>query len=588
VQDCGGPIADVVERPWPFADFVFDVASFAAADANPTDGICLHFSGFALVGAVVLSSAAELNECMARGTVTPADLLSASGYFTAVLRHGSEVWFVNDLLGLEHIYVCEHAAGAIVANRLHLLIDEMRRRSIERRVNLPFVATTLSSRHPFFSQCHDRELAISGVSLVPVDRFACVRDGRLAYRSKPILAAAFAGGDGDYEVLLDRAADEILAAVTSARRCGLFNHFAADLSGGRDSRVVFGAILRLGLLPETPILSRHVEGSRDLRCALRIVGHYGATLLGEEPDAPSIYPVDAATALLRWRSLYCGMYHNFNPSTSSARGAGMRSLRFTGACGEVYSAFWSKWAGSLLDLPTSEEALDGILGKFAPDLAPHYRGQALQAFAECLTALPGETLGEKLDNHYVFFRNRMHFGLTAFHAYDAQSPWMALVSPSLLMASRKIPWKQRRDGKVMFDVLARLAPDLNFFPYDGKPWPDTVLPKKVGNPGKSVDVDAMKVQWDAAQVARSQVFARQRDGRGGGFTAGEMKTHARDVTTSVWTRISKELPQLTAALDSRFIDKSLRSFEDPEDDKSWRLATSKITSVADMLLEPCS
>ncbi|MBN9023897.1 MAG: hypothetical protein J0H08_17795, partial [Rhizobiales bacterium] len=569
-----------------FSAFVFDTASFESVGADPTDGPCLHFSGFALVGTEILSSAIELNERMAVGTIAPADLLSARGYFTAVVRHGSEVWFVNDLLGLEHVYVCEHPAGTVVANRLHLLIARMRLRGIERRVNLPFVATTLSSRHPFFSQCHAHEMAVAGVSLVPVDRYAVLRDGRLAYRPKPILAAAFAGDGGDYDVLVYRAADEILASVTAARRCGLFEHFAADLSGGRDSRVVFGAILRLGLLPATPILSRHVEGSRDLRCALRIAGHYGATLLGDEPDAPPIYPVDATAALHRWRSLYCGMYHTFNPSTSSSRGAGMRSLRFTGACGEIHTAFWSKWTARSLDAPTGEEALERLLGRFAPDLAPHYRANALQAFAECLLAVPGDTIGEKLDNHYLFFRNRMHFGLRAFHAYDAQSAWMPLVSPSLLLASRKIPWDQRRDGKVIFDVLARLAPELNFFPYEGKPWPDSVLARKAKNPGRSVDVDAVKAEWDAAEAARSRMFARQRAGRGGGFTHAELKAHARDVTVAAWKRISTELPEVAAALDDRFIDRTLRSFEDAEDDKSWRLATSKITSVADLLLEP--
>jgi hypothetical protein len=586
VPDGPRQTVEVVERPWPFSDFVFDAASFASVDANPTDGPCLHFSGFALVGTAVLSSATELNERMALGTVVPTDLLSARGYFTAVVRRGSEVLFVNDLLGLEHVYVCEHAAGTIVANRLHLLIEQMRLRGIERRVNLAFVTTTLSSRHPFFSQCHAHELAVEGVSLVPVDRYAVLRDGRLAYRPKPIFAAAFAGDGGDYDVLLDRAADEILASVTAARRCGLFDQFAADLSGGRDSRVVFGAILRLGLLPSTPIFSRHVEGSRDLRCALRIAGHYGATLLGDEPDAPPRYPVDATAALRRWRSLHCGMYHAFNPSTSSARGAGMRSLRFTGACGEIYSAFWSKWTAQLLDAPPREEALGRILERLAPDLAPHYRAKALQAFNECLLALPGESIGEKLDNHYTFFRNRMHFGLCAFHAHDAQSAWMPLVSPSLLLASRRIPWDQRRDGKVIFDVLARLAPELNFFPYEGKPWPESLLGGKAKNPGRSVDVDAVKTEWDAAQAARSQMFARQRAGRGGGFTHAELKAHARDVTVTLWERISSELPEVAAALDDRFLDRTLRSFEDAEDDKSWRLATSKITSVADLLLEP--
>ena len=49
MEDGAWQAIEVVERPWPFSDFVFDTASFESVGADPADGPCLHFSGFALV-----------------------------------------------------------------------------------------------------------------------------------------------------------------------------------------------------------------------------------------------------------------------------------------------------------------------------------------------------------------------------------------------------------------------------------------------------------------------------------------------------------------------------------------------------------
>lgn len=587
LRESGSRSPTVVPRLWPFADFLFEPdPPGSVALSPPVDGskACFHFSGLARIGGVIVASAADLEVLLARGAATLPDLLSATGHFTAVLRIGEELLFLNDLLGLEHFYVYESAAGPIISNRLHLLVERLREKGEARRINLPFAATMLATTHAFFSQVHDHELALAGVFLVPMDRYPVMQAGRLSYRPKPVVAEAFEAR-GDYESLVDKAAEDIIASIQALRQSGLFDQFAVDLSGGRDSRVVFSAILKLGLLPVTPVDTRHVPGTTDLRNALRIGEHYGASWFAEARDAPPLFPVDAAEALAQWRSYYAGMYHRFYPLAYSTRGADLRLLRLTGACGGAFTAVWSKWVRKQLDSPTREEALAAVFVRLAPDIPAEYRPAALEAFSRTILAVPGESLGEKLDNHYLFFRDRMHFGMRAYSANQSHSTWAPLVSPFLLLASRSLPWPERRDSRVLFDVLARIVPELNFFPYEGRPVPKRFLPRHPPKPWKGVNIAKAKERWKEVQAVRLQGLAARRRSAGSSFSRDGLKANARAVVSDTWPRLAAAIPELEAAVGPGFFDRTLRSFDDTDNDKSWRLATSKITALADLLIE---
>jgi hypothetical protein len=582
---------EVIPRVRPFADFT------VAADDPPQSWrqpaaaapACLHFSGLGLIGGRMIASAEALSDALAAGSIRRDEVLEGTGYFTAVIRDGSELVLATDLLGLEHLYVYgRDDRPAMVSNRLHALTAQMRRSGIATEVNLPFAATTLASHHPFFRQCHSHDLVVRGVSLLPVDSYLVLAEGNISRRRKPIFARLFEGGeDTPYAELIDRAADELCRSIAAVRESGLFDHVCAELSGGRDSRVVFGALVRLGCLAEVPLRAWDRPGTDDLAVALAIAARFGGRFW--TGDGRTTYPLDAGTALALWRSLIAGMYHKMWASPWTTAGGNPRSLRMGGTCAGAFKGVWSRWLRAEIDGPQApEDALCRVFDKLVPGLPAACRPPAFDAFRSCILGLPGETVGEKLDNHYLFFRNRTHFGMHALRALTSDMPWVPLASPSLLLASRKLPWALRREGRVMFDLLDRLKPKLNFLPFaGGRAWPEEFLKssrhyerlRRAGRRAPSGDAYRL---WHEANRMATQ--ATKRIGEAG-FTPAAFKALALSETRHAWDAICEAIPALPAILGPGCFEAVERLFAANPESKEWPVAASKVLSIADLVID---
>lgn len=587
LPDSGTFATDVIAgRTWPFSDFLCE-ASFLPATWQPASAppACLHLSGLAQVRGRVYSSAEDLSAAMQSGRVLTSDILEGLGFFTAVVRERNEIVFLNDLMGLEHIYVYEGPGGPIVGNRIHLMARHLARRGVRRQLDVVHAATMLSSHRPLFRQAHAHGLALVGLSLVPFDQYLVWRAGRLEHRPKRAIAEAFAGrgGGASYASLVDDAADELVRNVRAVRESGLFDHVSMDLSGGRDSRVMLGAILRSGSLSDTPVNTREEEGTDDLRCAQRLVAHYGAPHF--TGDGHTEQALDPQTSMMHWRSHFAGMYHKMRGVPWSALGANTRSVRFTGYCGEIYRSFWGKL---LPELESDRTAMDGLVKMFddlAPDFPKARRSAGIEAFAATILTLPGQSVRQKLDNHYLYFRNRTHFGMRGYHTFHHFARWPALVSPSLLKASRMLPERELRRGKVLFDVLDRLAPELNFFAYAGQGWPDFIARQspayeRLRNIDATLPPDYDRAAWQAAQRAAMQGMEEERGGWHRQFLR-----HAREETWKGIDAIRAAYPELASLLSEDFAERTNALFDDP-DPWPWRVAASKVASIVDTVVAP--
>lgn len=581
----------LMARPWPFSDFVYPVADPADPShrASPgNDPTCIHFSGLGLFGSELLATAEALTALLRSGRLTIPDILSGTGYFTAILSAGGERLFVTDLLGLEHLYIHDGPRGQIVSNRLHALVVHLRSEEIPRKLNVDYAAMALWSKHAFFRQCHAHGLAIDGVSLVPMDSYLAVSGGRMEVRKKPVLAEAFGGVERPYEALIEEAAHQIARNVAAIRGSGLFDNVSADLSGGRDSRVVFGALVHLGVAGETPTVTRDLPGTRDLKCALRIVEAYKAPFYTGDPDGPPAFAETPEDALNQWRSYYMGMYHKMALMPWSVRGADRRTIRLTGGSGGIYRSVWSNWLSPALSEVRPEETLNVLFERLLPEYPTAHRVRAAAALSECILPLPGETAVEKLDNHYLYFRNRTHFGMRAQRIQAIGPTWSPLVAPALLLASRKLSWEQRRTGKAEFDVLDRLAPELNFFKYEGDPWPKELLAssrwKGERKLGTAADLDDVVRRWREAQTELAGSVARRRSATARAFNFADAKMLARTATAESLERLMASSEELSAILGPRFVTDTMDQF-DRANEKHCLLLTSKVTSLSDLLLD---
>lgn len=581
----GGAIATdgFVERVWPFSDYVCDLDGLPAGWEVPGPLACLHLSGLAQIGDRIYGSARELTEALASGRIGVSDLAEGLGFYTAVVRSGEEVLFLNDLMGLEHIYVYESDRIHLVGNRIHALSRRLSLAGARRRPDLIYAATTLSSHHPLFRQAHAHRLSLAGLSLVPFDQYLVWRKGRLERRRKRVLEDAFAnaGGGSSYARLIDDAAEELIRSVRVVRDSGLFDHISMDLSGGRDSRVMLAAIIRAGCLADTPINTRDVSGSDDLRCAQRLVAHYGARHFTGDGHAASL--VDTAEAMTLWRSHFGGMYHKMRGMPRSALGGNVRSVRFTGYCGEIYRSFWGKLLPEIEDERTATAGLARMFNDLAPDLPKALQKDAVDAFIATILDLPGATVRQKLDNHYLYFRNRTHFGMRSYHTFQQFVRWPALVSPSLLKASRMLPEREARRGKAIFDVVDRMMPELNFFAYTNKPWPEFIASASPHYARcRSIDAtlpeDFDRDGWRAAQESAGEEHL-QDDVR----WHFRFRDHAREEMRRGVAQIEDTMPELASLMGEDY-GAGLDQLFEGADPWYWRVAASKVCSLVDTLI----
>jgi hypothetical protein len=384
------------------------------------------------------------------------------GSFSLFRSHEGGFFVENDLFGYGQIFVSEHDDCAIASNRLHLHRIVLDALAIRVQPNAGAVQACLFSQHSFFAQQSAiRDTLIAGVSHLPVDEYVFLRGGELIRLKKARMESALAGGD-DYKQAIQRGVEEIVGNVSAALRAPGFSRIVVDVTGGKDSRMVLGSMLRSGVGREHVFV--HTEGdvdSRDVVTSARLAAYLGLEYFTGDSTPQS--PVAFEEGLNIWRSYYFGQYHRMAFGAWANRGLNRSDLSVGGANGEIYRSFW---------VAVVEKFLKGGIGVegFCRKLIRAVRNPALfriddlsqleSILIEEFRLLPGESLEEKVESHYLFHRNRSHCGLRGFTFFFDRLTWYPLHSYNLLAASRSVPFSERASACVIKDVMGLLGPEL--------------------------------------------------------------------------------------------------------------------------------
>lgn len=279
-----------------------------------------------------------------------------------------------------------------------------------------------------------------------------------------------------YHQYVDMAAQEIISNVDAILESGF--PITCDITGGRDSRIVFGALVALGRVGDVEFNTNQTDANlhTDLVVASGLVKEFGGRYSGGYPVigysliAPKI-------RLAKRRSQIFGSYHfitpgDLRPISSLIHGYAIRML---GGGGELYRDYFQTLFDSVDPTAEADESLVAsmlqrhvgtVFGeKFMELYAPH--------FVETFLNLPGQTIGHKLDAHYLNFRNRFHFGsrISTPGALLAINP---ALSGYALRAARSLPSEEKATGRVLFDVIRAMDERLAYLPFD-KPQSSAVL-----------------------------------------------------------------------------------------------------------------
>lgn len=386
--------------------------------------------------------------------------LGAGGY-TVVDLSTSDASVQPDPFGMHTVYFSE----AFVTNRLHLA------GIVTRKIDADNALSVTYNDGGFSFSFNTFKTPIEGVEVLPAGARIELAGRRLTVVQNDTSDDFRARDPEDYWTLIERGANEVVDNVVAVLDAGM--PVFADISGGRDSRVVFGALVAAGRQrdvvfntitnPTTPGLQA------DLEIGTGLVALYGGAY-GERPRPVGYAEHSIEQNLQRRRSQVFGAYHwiastDVRPTVSLMK---TQTIRMLGGGGELYRDYWKPMLFTSVDsdAPGTDDVVRSMLGTHrSKTLGARYFEHYAEDLLATFRALPGETLGHKLDAHYLNFRNRFHFGPRQSTA-ESMSTINVATSPSLLAASRSLPAEERAAGRVLFDVIRTLDEKLAYLPFD--------------------------------------------------------------------------------------------------------------------------
>lgn len=387
------------------------------------------------------------------------------GNYLVIDLTGPEATVRTDPFGYIHTF----HSDSFVTNRLHLAALAVGKMDVASALSATYDNTGFS----FGFNC--LKMPVQGVSLLQAGHSITVGGRGVAVTQDHLVDEFGELSPFEYWNLIERGAEELVGNIRAVIDSGL--PVFADVTGGRDSRVVFGAIVAAGKQdqaifntianPTTPGLKK------DLEVATGLVSRYGGSY-GERPRAAGYSHHTVAENLLRRRSQVFGAYHWIVPSDLRPVSAlsKLTSVRMLGGGGEVYRDRWHKLLFTEVDVdqaPDNDYMRWALRNHRVEHAGTEFSNEHLDLYIDYLVStfesLPGSTVGHKLDSHFLNFRNRSHFG-------PRQSISESLVgislasSPNLLAASRGLPGAERASGRVIFDVIRTLDEELAYLPFD--------------------------------------------------------------------------------------------------------------------------
>lgn len=443
----------------------------------------------------------------AQNLVLDRDIGTRPGQFTYLRIDDSGATVGSDAFGHGMLFLKECDGFAIASNRSHLISILLKEIGIPLCLDLTATASLLISDNAFFSQQPSISSGLlSGTKTVSLDVEATLYLGKVKYTRSPYFEKMICSTD-QYADLLEEGLNDVISNCASVLNDEAFSRFLLDLSGGKDSRMVLAAVMKVpGWRDKVLINSKDVPSNNDLQVSCGLANLLGLKFNDEIGGGAEPLSVEDNIAI--WRSYFHGSYHRVGAAPWSNLGRRTENVTLSGGGGELLRPFWSSAFNLTSQINDMYSILNEISRPGAISIPQELREQVLQQVSSELESLPGKTAIEKLDAHYFFFRNRTHFGMRAFSTYHEHLTVFPLLSKALVAAGWRCSEDERGNLAIPRDFLRKLHPVLASLPFEGGKYL-----KWEGMPGPVEWLDEDRSQWDAAQGRLAKINAASRDGK---------------------------------------------------------------------------
>lgn len=358
------------------------------------------------------------------------------GYFCIFSGKGKNYEIDNDFFGTYPLYRYTGEQYDVVSNSYHLLILIIKGLGIELTLDpktiIPYFVT---GQRMLFEQLASHSTFIKEIKKVPIHS-KCIVDlekGIILQNNLigKMLKKNMTFSPIKYDFLIRKTAKEIIKNIQIIDEDKRVNTIVEDVSGGKDSRVVLGALLDSHARKQIYVFSKDVKEKQDKSAFIPLNNLHQYQY---DTEIENYKETSIAEKLLERRSICLGTFFSlaFPGNLNSSEKEKVKRIRFTGAGGDMLLCPYFPMSFDNI----SYESLDAL----AETLAINYnngisdftimKDYIVNIIKDGISETYGKTLYDKFNNYYLYFRNVYHFGpevmLSAFEL--GEEKWTPLYS----------------------------------------------------------------------------------------------------------------------------------------------------------------
>lgn len=418
------------------------------------------------------------------------DLDDLKGQWVAVLTNIERSIFnvVSDYFGFQSVFyrydVIDETYSQLTVSTSYSSLVEYSKKNLlsytfnEEQFYLAMGATNVHLRTAFSTQSFCREIKLLGVDetlsfdivknifKVHKKSFICDPKGR------------------SYKELIDIGISKAKKNIVSLMNC--YEDKRIFLSGGRDSRMVLALLSSLGVEESfttemgnpqsfSGLAKKVVE--KDLFVSNYLANEFG--MKNSEFSKHLRLNLDFEKSLERILSHGAQFAWTIPPSNRvtirahsylALRGGGGELFRAHDTSREAIAELQTKYSDfNALDFDSQVEALFHLYIN-VNTIPSSYVVRCKELFAESFVFDRGFSLEQNIDWHFDYYRNRIHFGHYVTSFSKNELAFHPLMQKEFLYAASYYDIEERRGGRICYDIIEKLNPELNRVTFDNGHW----------------------------------------------------------------------------------------------------------------------
>jgi len=431
------------------------------------NGLCYFFSGITKWKDKLIYGFKDIKS----NDISVTDLKEGIGEFDLLTFDGESIECSTDYFGICKWYYYKGDDGYFVAaTSYHLLILTLKSLNIKMKLNIKKVSAAMGFFSAIAETNFTEEMDMENCYELPPTFKIIISSGEEVLLEENSLHQAITNpptySEENYEEHLLLVKEDLISNMRVLLEHPNFERIVIELSGGLDSRIVLAAAMNLPehLTRKIRITSYSSE-TEGYRIANGIIDYYGlrwndSPIERKVPKSRSKNKLSQSPISHNLGNYWLTGTRERNPYLVKHENV-EATIYTTGIMGEVlYRPFytWCNYDRGIDYLASSlVSAVDIGKETNAGKYLKHY-------ITETLNSFPPKGLIEKMETHYLFYRNRHHCS----KKYSPTPYWIPLQS-KIAFDCRTMRYRAGKfDRKFAFDLLALLDPFLVNFPYESE------------------------------------------------------------------------------------------------------------------------